>query len=124
MKMKKERKPSWEVAHAMKDIAWRMIEDIRGQVRNHKDRYMFPSKMVVSGAEIELTLTRSDVTKTKDISMLSCAYERRVPDYVTSSGVINRGTWEEMKEWIMGSQCIDEVAKKLDYQDKHTVYWD
>ena len=121
---KKERKPRWEVSHAMKDTAWRMIEDIRGQVREHKERYMFTSKMVVSGAEIELTLTRDDVTKTKDISMLSCSYERRVPDYVTSSSVINGGTWDEMKEWIMGSRCIDDVAKKLDSHDKHTVYWD
>ena len=52
---KKERKPRWEVSYAMKDAAWRMIEDIRSQVREHEDRYMFPSKMVVSGAEIELT---------------------------------------------------------------------
>ena len=121
---KKERKPRWEVSHAMKDTAWRMMEDIRSQVREHKERYMFSSKMVVSGAEIQLTLTRSDVTKTKDLSMLDCSYERRVPDYVSSSCIINRGTWEEMKEWIMGSQCIDEVARKLDDFDKHTIYWD
>ena len=122
---RKERKPRWDVSYAMKDAAWRMIEDIRSQVKEHKDRYMFSSQMVVSGAEIKLTLTRSDVTKTtEDISKLSCSYERRVPDYVSSSSVIHRGTWEEMKEWIMDSRCIDEAAKSLDSQDKETVYWD
>ena len=122
--MKKARKPRWDVSYAMKDAAWRMIEDIRGQVREYGNRYMFPSKTVVSGAEIKLTLTRRDTTKSEDISMLSCSYERRTPNYVSSSSVIERGTWEEMKDWIMGSQCINEVAKALDSQDKETVYWD
>ena len=122
--MKKTRKPRWDVSYAMKDAAWRMIEDIRGQVREYGNRYMFPSKTVVSGAEIKLTLTRRDTTKSEDISMLSCSYERRTPNYVSSSSVIERGTWEEMKDWIMGSQCINEVAKALDSQDKETVYWD
>ena len=121
---KKERKPRWEVSYAMQDAAWRVMENIRGQVREHKDRYVFSSKMVLPGAEIELTLTRSDVAKTENMSMLSCSYERRVPDYVSSSCVIERGTWEKMKDWIMGSLCIDEVARKLDDFDKHTFYWD
>lgn len=121
---KKERKPRWEVSYAMKDTARRVIEDIRNQVAEYKDRYMFLSQMVVSGAEIKLSLTRRDVSKSEDVSMLSCSYERRMPDYVSSSGVIYRGTWEEMKEWIMGGHCIDEVAKTLDSQDKHTCYWD
>lgn len=124
MKKKKERKPRWEISNAMKDTAWRMIEGIRCQVTEHKDRYLFSSQMVVSGAEVKLSLTRCDVTKSEDISMLSCSYERRVPDYVTSSSVICRGTWEEMKEWIMGSQCIDDVAKELGNTDKYIVYWD
>lgn len=122
--MKKERKPRWEVSYAMKNTAWRMIEDIRNQVAEREERYMFSSQMVVVGAEIKLTLTRSDVAKTEDMSLLSCSYEKRAPGYVSSSNVINRGTWEEMKDWIMGNRCIDELAKTLDNQDKHTFYWD
>ncbi len=121
---KKERKPRWTVSHAMKDAAWHMIENIRSQVAENKDRYLFSSQMVVSGAEIKLSLTRSDASKSEDVSMLSCSYEKMVPDYVSSSSVINRGTWEEMEEWIISSRCIDEVAIALDNQDKHTSYWD
>ena len=57
MKKKKERKPRWEMSHAMKDAAWHMIENIRSQVAENKDRYLFSSQMVVSGAEIKLSLT-------------------------------------------------------------------
>ncbi len=121
--MKKIRKPRWETSYAMKDAAWRMIEDIRNQVAEYKDRFVFSSRMVVSGAEIVVSLTRRDTTKSEDISMLACSYEKRVPNYVSSHSVIERGTWEEMKEWIVGSQCIDELAKTLDSQDKKTVYW-
>ena len=121
---KKERKPRWEMSYVMKDAAWRMIEDIRNQVAEHTDRYLFSSQIIVSGSEFKLSLTRSDVSKTEDISMLSCSYEKRVPNYVSSSSVINRGTWDDMKGWIMGGQCIDEVAMALDSQDKYTVFWD
>ena len=123
-KMNKERKSKWEISHVIKDAAWHMIENIRDQVKENKEGYMISSKMVVSGSEIELILTRSDVTMSEDISTLSCLYEKRTPYYITSRNIINRGTWDDMKKWLMGSHCIDEVAKTLDYQEKHATYWD
>ena len=121
----KVRKPRWRVSYAMKDAARRMIEDIRQQMAEHKDRFMFQSRMTDAGTEIKLLLTRRDVSKAEeDLSLLSCSYVRRFPDSVSSSKVINRGTWSEMQEWVMGSRCIDEVAEALDNQNKYTVYWD
>ena len=122
--MNKERKPKWEFSHVMKDAVWRMIEDIRNQVKENMDRFTFSSKIVVSDSEIELTLTRSDVTMSEDISTLSCSNEKRIPYYITSRNIINRGTWDDMKEWLMGDQCINEVAKAFNNQYKYTTYWD
>lgn len=120
---KKKRKPRWTVSYAMQDAAWRMIVDVRGQIAERPDGYLFRSETMTDRGTITFEAQKSYAMDGKGLSNISCSFKSRFENASTNCYLI-RDSWENIKTWLMDDNNIEEVAKTLDGAYNHTHSWD
>lgn len=120
---KKERKPKWTVSYDMRDVADRMIVDVREHLKEHPGGHVFKSEAMTDRGPVVLEVKKNVEMDGNGFSTVSCSFEN-MAEGASTHGTFERDSWENIVAWIMDDNNMERLAEALDSVYKHTHYWD